>query len=345
MTNGIIINKKISAEELIEYESNRAAIDASSVCQLKCPRCPTGTGKNRERAVGWGFLRFSDFRNFIDDNPMISEIELAAWGEIFLNPEISEIIEYGHNKDVRLTARIGSNFNNVSDKAMESLVKHRFRELMIAIDGASDETYTKYRRGGSYEKVIRNIKKLNRIKGLYNSEFPKLVWQFIIFGHNEHEIEKARAEAAKLGMEFRVKLNVDSGFSPIKNPDRVIKATGLNAVTREEYRKVNHRNYQAPCYQLWAQPRINWDGSLLGCCRNTRSSMGNVFKSGFNKVLKGKIYAQTKKALLGLAELSQDLPCYGCDRYEAGEEHYLIEELNKFASLTNEKDKIRKQLQ
>ncbi len=37
-------------------------LEASSVCQLKCPACSTAKGKNRRGVIGWGFLKFKHFK-------------------------------------------------------------------------------------------------------------------------------------------------------------------------------------------------------------------------------------------------------------------------------------------
>jgi hypothetical protein len=54
--------------------------------------------------------------------------------------------------------------------------------------------------------------------------------------HNEHEIEAARQLAAELGMGFCVKLSCDSGFSPVRDRAAIMRATGLDSVTHEEFR-------------------------------------------------------------------------------------------------------------
>ena len=48
--------------------------------------------------VGQGFLSFKNFKKLVDDNPYIEIIELSHCGEIFLNPELIEIIKYAHEK-------------------------------------------------------------------------------------------------------------------------------------------------------------------------------------------------------------------------------------------------------
>ena len=67
-------------------------IEASSICQLKCPLCHPAHGELG--IAGRGYLRFNDFKNFVDNYPHFKRIELSNNGEIFLNPELEEIIRY-----------------------------------------------------------------------------------------------------------------------------------------------------------------------------------------------------------------------------------------------------------
>jgi hypothetical protein len=210
------------ARAVLLHDSVR--IEASSKCQLRCPVCPTGNGSNRKSAVGWSHLTLADFRRFVEQNPRIRHVELSNWGEIFLNPELKGIIAYAHRHGIRLTANNGVNFNVASAEVIEQLVRCRFDRLTIAIDGTSEETYAVYRHGGSLRRVIANIERLNDEKRRHASRYPKLVWQFIVFGHNEHELPLARQMAAALGMRFFPKLHADhwdTDHSPVRDPDTV----------------------------------------------------------------------------------------------------------------------------
>ena len=126
----------------------RIRLDASSICQLSCPSCPTHSGAARP-AVGGGFLKLTDFQDLIQKNPRIRDIELSNYGEIFLNPDLLGILEYAHERGVALTADNGVNFNRMSDDVLDGLVKYQLRSMTCSIDGASEETYRLYRGDGA----------------------------------------------------------------------------------------------------------------------------------------------------------------------------------------------------
>jgi MoaA/NifB/PqqE/SkfB family radical SAM enzyme len=296
----------------------RIAIEASSFCQLRCPSCPT-TSRAIHPAIGSGFLKLNDFRKLIDENPWISDIELSNYGEIFLNPDLLEILKYAHERNIALRAGNGANLNNVKENVLEGLVKYRLRSITCSIDGASNETYKLYRIRGNFDTVIENVKKINHFKCKYNSVYPLLLWQFVVFGHNEHEIPVARKLAQELNMDFYLKLTWDAKFSPIRNKELVRKEIGLDVLTREEYKVKYGIDYMHKiCHQLWDRPQINWDGKVLGCCRNFWGDFGgNVFKDGLLYSINNEKMRYARDMLLGKKVAKDDIPCASCELYLA----------------------------
>jgi MoaA/NifB/PqqE/SkfB family radical SAM enzyme len=307
---------------------NTIRLEASSMCQLRCILCKNAKGNNQQDAVGWGYLKFKDFRKFIDNHPEIRNIELSNWGEIFLNPELKEIIRYAYTKNVTLIAENGTNLNTISDEMIKYLVKYKFKRLQVSIDGASNKTYKQYRKGGNFERVIANIQKINYYKKKYDSKFPELRWSFVIFGHNEHEIPKARQLAKKLNMEFLLKFNYNDSFSPVKNKVFVGKETGLNVSSKKELYQKYPERIKLLCHQMWTTPQINWDGKLLGCCVNVWGDYGNVFKSGLKNCLKNKKYIYAKKMLLGIYKPNKNIPCFSCRRFKELQIRTLFDKIN-----------------
>ncbi|HUP18584.1 MAG TPA: radical SAM protein [Gemmatimonadota bacterium] len=291
-------------------------LEASSFCQLRCPSCPT-TSRAIHPAVGGGFLELDEFRRLLDANPRIRAVELSNYGEIFLNPELSGIVKEAFRRGVRLTADNGVNLNRASEEVLEDLVRYRFHSMMCSIDGASQETYEKYRVRGDFDAVMRNVATLNELKRHQRTRRPRMMWQFVVFGHNEHEVPRAREMARRTGMGFRVKLSWDPDFSPIRDRERVRREVGLGAATREEFRARHGRAYlDEICHQLWDEPQINWDGKVLGCCRNFWGDFGgNAFEDGLEAGLNHEKMRYAKEMLLGSKPARPDIPCSTCDIY------------------------------
>jgi sulfatase maturation enzyme AslB (radical SAM superfamily) len=294
---------------------NRIRIEASSICQLNCPLCSQhGENKTNREIIGSGYLKFSDFKQFVDTYPNFRNIELSNYGEIFLNPELSDIIHYAYKKNIALTAANGVNLNKIDEAIVEDMVKYRFKALNISIDGATDDTYRIYRKNGDFHNVIKNIEIINYHKRKYNSKFPLLTWQFIAFSHNEAEIRLAKEMSKSLNMNFHLKLNWDSSRFQVTNVELVRKFAGF--ASRQEFEQITKRLYYPICEQLWTSPQINWDGKLLGCCVNKWIHFGNVFRSGLEECIKDEKYLNAKEAILGKKKATKDIPCFYCPLYE-----------------------------
>ncbi len=299
----------------------RVRIEASTICQLKCPSCPNAAGEIHKN-IGAGFLKYEDFKKIIDDNVWIRDVELSNWGEIFLNPDLLKIIKYAHERTVVLRADNGVNLNTASDEVLEALVKYRFSSMTCSIDGACQKTYSIYRRKGIFEKVIEHIERINHYKNKYKSEYPILTWQFVAFGHNTPEIGTAREIAANLKMNFSLKLSWDDlytqTFSPVTDKDLISKETGLGVSSREEYLEKTGEEYVGEsCLHLWKQPQINFDGRILGCPCNYRGDFGNIFNEGLVECLNNEKINYARGMLLGMRESRDDIPCTYCKLYES----------------------------
>ena len=79
--------------------------------------------------------------------------------------------------------------------------------------------------------------------------------------------------AQELGMHFAPKLSwTDTGA--LANAEIVRREMG--AASRAEYEERFGRDYaQAICHQLWDRPQVNFDGKMLGCCRNFWGDFGS----------------------------------------------------------------------
>jgi MoaA/NifB/PqqE/SkfB family radical SAM enzyme len=324
---------KDSIISLFKYNiiGSTVRLEASTLCQLRCHVCPLAQGKTG--ILGRGYLRFSDFQRFVEQNPRIRNIELSNYGEIFKNPDLEDIITFAHKKKINLTALNGVNLNTVNENIMEGLVKYGFKVIYVSIDGASRDTYRIYRRGGDLDVVLKNIERINDYKHKYGRQFPLLVWQFVVFGHNEHELPAAKKMARSLNMGFVVKLNWNKSYSPVKDEDFVRREMGYK--TQEHYEKKNKRLSTPYCFQLWDSPQINWDGKLLGCCVNRRKDFGNVFEKGLESCLKSEKYTYAKKMLEGKVEPRKDIACFDCPYFDEVRSNKFTPLLGTFKRLGN----------
>jgi hypothetical protein len=191
---------------------------------------------------------------------------------------------------------------------------------------ATSAVYSVYRINVDFGRVIGHVRQINAFKRQYRSRYPALRWQFVAFGHNTDEIDKARDMAHELGIEFHLKLSWDDlytdAFSPVKDCELMRAQLDSGVADRREYETKFRRSYVAASYhQLWLRPRINFDGRLLGCSINHWGDFGNVFVSGLESLLDSDKVRRTKEMLLGRASAQEGSPCLRCPVYRTMSTH------------------------
>ena len=308
----------------VEELPKKIRLDICNLCQLNCPACWMRIDEKKiMKRNGFGYVSFEQFKSFIDKTPHLEEIEISNNGEVFLNPDIDKIIEYAYKKNISIYIKNGTNLNTLSEETAENLVKYQVRYMNISIDGASPETYEIYRRGGNFNTVINNIKMINKYKQKYKSKYPYLVYKFILFGHNEHEIDDAKKLAKDLNMGIKFDVNYAKWYSPVKNKKEVIKKLGL---AKYETNKEKHfQDFISGgtdwffCTDLFNSPQINWNGDLLGCCMQYLDNFGvNVFEEGLLNALNSPNVLQAKLMLSDFSfKPKGKVLCNDCTIYES----------------------------
>lgn len=174
-------------------------VDPSNKCPLHCHGCLHNKTFQQKIQPDWplSLLDKKTFDDFIDQyGPFATTILFYNWGEPLLNPETPNFIHQA--KSYFLETSLSTNLSIRFDA--EDLVRSGLDYMIISLDGATPATYNRYRRGGDFDLVIHNIKRLVAAKKKHNLATPRLSWQFLLFEHNKHEMEQARKMATELGV-------------------------------------------------------------------------------------------------------------------------------------------------
>ena len=164
----------------------RARIEICRFCNLKCPSCPIGREKIKNKKV----MSYDDFKIIIDKIKVsVEELSLFNYGEPLLNPNIVKMIKYAKKNGMKII-NLHSNGLQLDKKLSNELIKSEIDYISFSIDGASNETYKKYRIGGDFEKVVRNVSYFIDLKRKLKFKKPVIAVQFIVMKHNQHEIKR-----------------------------------------------------------------------------------------------------------------------------------------------------------
>lgn len=275
----------------------KAVLDPTNACQLKCPLCPVGRG-DKSRDIG--FMSFETFKKVVDEiGQYLLQIDLYNWGEPLLNREIFKMVEYANSKRIR--TRISTNLINLSEDDTESMIKSGLDEIIVSIDGASEETYKVYKVGGSFSKVIQNIKLIQKKKEELRAKNPEVVWQFLIMKQNECELKEAESLAKKLKVRFRkIPTRADMGIEVFLSDEEKIKRFSdwfpSEKFSRYDIKKKRRKIRPRSCFFLWTYIVVNWDGSVSPCCSiyPKKYDFGDI-KEGVLKVWNNEKYKMARE--------------------------------------------------
>jgi MoaA/NifB/PqqE/SkfB family radical SAM enzyme len=176
-------------------------IEASSRCNSHCPMCSryTADGFLQPHLIEGDLTRESFYKlfteNFVDqlDHVYFS----GVYGDPCLNKLLPEFVDYLLDKGCK-SISIDTNGGYRNEEWWASLAKPNVM-INFALDGTDNETLAKYRMGVIYDKVIKNLKAYVAAGGVAQ-------WNFIVFEHNEYQIETAKELAKEIGAEFRIKV-------------------------------------------------------------------------------------------------------------------------------------------
>jgi len=178
-----------------------AHIDPSNVCNLRCPFCLVGTGKLEQEPRG--FMPFELFERLMERIGLyLIGLELYRYGEPMLNPDIVKMIRLA-SQEYRTFCSISTNFSMpLSDETIHDLIESGLSKLIIAADDVEQPFYEKYRRGGEIQTVLDNLERLIRFRKAAKSDYPRIVWQNLIFRFNEKRLKIIKSKVKKLGVDI-----------------------------------------------------------------------------------------------------------------------------------------------
>jgi MoaA/NifB/PqqE/SkfB family radical SAM enzyme len=177
-----------------------------------------------------------------------------------------------HAKTFNIIVGLSSNLNYLPEEKAKYLVESGIDIIVISLDGASGESYSKYRAGGDFDTVLRNVNTLLSLKKS-NRPFPLLIWQFLVNSYNENEIDAARNMAEKLGLQFFASpIRTHMGKELLYPLHERVKAVKEWLPKNPAYNRYAYKitpktkTRQKTCKWLWNTAVANWDGSLSPCC-------------------------------------------------------------------------------
>src|SRR5688572_17566258 len=182
----------------------RLYIETTAACNISCNQavCAPETGITRTRQAG--MLDFDLFTRVMDEaGPTLGRVDFFNYGEAFLHKRAVEMCEYIKARFPHIYLYTSTNGLALTEAQARRLVHSGIDEVTFSIDGATQDSYVKYRQRGRFDVAINTLRAMADEKRRAGRDLPFLNWRYILFTWNDsdEEMQTARQLAADIGVD------------------------------------------------------------------------------------------------------------------------------------------------
>ncbi len=182
----------------------RLYVECTAACNISCYQacCAPETGITRSRQAG--MLDVDLFTRVIDEaGGSLGRVDFFNYGEAFLHKRAVEMCGYVKQRFPHIYLYTSTNGLAFKEDAARALVRTGIDEVTFSLDGATQDTYARYRQRGRLDTALANLRAMVDEKRRTGADVPQLNWRYILFTWNDHdeEMDRARQLAAEIGID------------------------------------------------------------------------------------------------------------------------------------------------
>lgn len=272
------------------------SIEPTTSCNLRCPECPSGL---RSFTRPTGMLSKQVFEKAITEGKNnLTYLHLYFQGEPFLHPEFLEFVRLADKN--RIFTATSTNAHYIHEENVDKIIHSGLKQLIVSMDGMTQEVYQDYRIGGKLEKVQKGLALLlNRRKESGNT-FPRIVLQYLVTGKNEHQIPELKSWARTIGVD-ELQLKTTQIYDFERGSDLIPKDLKYSRyVPTSDGKWKLKKPIENKCWRMWQGAVITWDGRMLPCCfdKDGKYTMGKITEDTIPTIWANSKYRDFRKQLL-----------------------------------------------
>jgi radical SAM protein with 4Fe4S-binding SPASM domain len=271
------------------------SIEPTNHCNLQCPECPSGLG-SLTRPLG--LLKLDDFKKLVDEiKDTAFYVQLFFQGEPYINKNLPGMIKYAQSKNIYIA--ISTNGHFVNEGNADIVLDNAPDKLIFSVDGLDEESYQKYRVGGTFEQADKGLRSLIRRKKERGLKKPFVEFQFIVMKQNEHQMDDVKRYCREVGADKLVFKTMQ--ISSYKNAVKFLPSNKkYRRYTLEDNSFKIKNKISNHCFALWRTSVITWDGKVVPCCfdKDALNEIGIVNGRAFEDVWKSETYSDFRKKIL-----------------------------------------------
>ncbi len=227
-------------------------IETSYRCNFRCPMCVQGIPELREKFGYEEAMTTEKITAILKEAQTYNcpSISFQGDNEPFLIREIVDWFELAAQHGF-LDIMVNTNGSIMTERLAERVIKSGLTRIRFSLDAITEETYSKIRLGGVFEKTMKNIEMFLRKRKELNSVLPKIGVNFVRMKENEHEVD----EFVRYWNQ-RVDYVVIQDFMTPDTEGEYEHLSGNRAAKEDEFR----------CQQPWQRLYIRGNGEVTPCC-------------------------------------------------------------------------------
>jgi radical SAM protein with 4Fe4S-binding SPASM domain len=278
--------------DILRTKTYNILIDTTNGCNLRCIFCTRSSHKIVR-------MKASEFDQILTKlRSRISTLQLSCAWEYSIANDAAEIVKVLGKYKIPYTT-IYTNSNLLSDDLAEAIIEAMLNDFVISIGEARKETYERIRKGGNFERVLANIRKLDRLKKERNSKYPRLCANLTLINSNIGELIEFLDLAHNLGIEeIRGRHLILNKGLDINSEIISDKAYANSIIESAHKRATKYRmSFSIPryseqivpksCWAPWHQLYISSNGDVSVCPRiHLYIRIGNLLNQDLKSVIR-----------------------------------------------------------
>ncbi len=287
-------SQKLGGNANKDYLPMALSIEPTTSCNLRCPQCPSGL---RSFSRPTGMLETGLMQKVVDElSPNLLFMTLYFQGEPYLNKQFNAMVRMAADKNIYTIT--SSNAHYFSPEMAQEVVKSGLNRLIISIDGVDQDAYAHYRIGGNLQKVLDGTKNVLAAKKQLKSATPYVVWQFIVFKHNAHQLPEIKKLAKDYGVDY-LQIKTAQVYDFETGDDWIPDDESMSRYKKMDGKFVFKNSLLNQCWKMWHSAVVTWDGSVVPCCfdKDASYSMGSLKLNSFKDIWFGPLYARFRNTL------------------------------------------------
>lgn len=182
-----------TGKTILESYPRRLVFELTNACNLNCVMC----GRNAKDFKPTVF-DMDVFRSFEPLMDVIEEVTLMGWGEPTIHPHFIEMLEIINRHSARkYFCTNGMNLKKIKN----AIFDYNVDVFAVSLDGATDETNGRIRRGSNIKQITSDLKDIVKIKKERGLKYPWINFVFCAMKSNIAELPELVKLAAEIGIE------------------------------------------------------------------------------------------------------------------------------------------------